>query len=213
MNSTNTPPKQGGNKKHNFLAHGYVRKIKCDLCHEKLWGKEQRCEDCSYHVHTKCLEKVSGMCGGSAIDSNTNAPTFGAPLTKVLETDNAPVPEIVTKCIDQVLLRGMDFEGIYRKSGPLTQINRIIQIVNRGEPLDFSGPPDVGAMSYSLSSSMSTSTAMNPGNDNTGPTEWDIMAVTSVLKQYFRDLPIPLMTFELYQELMDAARKSFYINV
>jgi hypothetical protein len=32
----------------------------------------------------------------------------------------------------------------------------------------------------------------------------DITAVTSVLKQYFRDLPIPLFTFELYEDWMQA---------
>jgi hypothetical protein len=35
----------------------------------------------------------------------------------------------------------------------------------------------------------------------------DICAVTSVLKQYFRELPNPLLTFELYDQFMDAVRK------
>ena len=72
----------------------------------------------------------------------------------------------------------MDFEGIYRKSGPLTQINKMISQVNKGEEIDF----------------------------GVGEAQIDIMAVTSVLKQYFRDLPIPVITFDTYEEFMNASR-------
>ena len=39
--------------------------------------------------------------------------------------------------------------------------------------------------------------------------EWaaDISCVTSVLKQWLRELPNPLMTFELHEGFLDAARK------
>lgn len=68
----------------------------------------------------------------------------------------------------------MDVEGIYRKSGGTSQI----QIVKDGferTPNDFDlSDPDL-----------------------------DIHAVTSGLKQYFRRLPMPLITYEVYDKLLD----------
>jgi hypothetical protein len=71
-------------------------------------------------------------------------------------------------------MTGMDVEGIYRKSGGTSQI----QIVKDGferTPNDFDlSDPDL-----------------------------DIHAVTSGLKQYFRRLPMPLITYEVYDKLLD----------
>ncbi len=68
----------------------------------------------------------------------------------------------------------MDVEGIYRKSGGSSQI----QIIKDGferSPNDFDlSDPDL-----------------------------DIHAVTSGLKQYFRKLPMPLITYEVYDKLLD----------
>ncbi|KAJ3226070.1 hypothetical protein HK099_005655, partial [Clydaea vesicula] len=162
-------------KKHTLFAHSYVKPQKCDFCHEKLWGKEQRCQgsipDCSYHCHTKCAGSIPLSCTGNPNDLTQ---VFGVALQKVLQMEGTQVPNIVKKC--------MDFEGIYRKSGPLTQINKLIQQVNKGEELNFGEciyPEEV---------------------------QIDIMAITSILKQYFRDLPNPLINFEVYAEFMDASR-------
>lgn len=44
---------------------------------------------------------------------------------------------------------------------------------------------------------------------NLDANEWssEISVVTSVLKQWLRELPDPLMTFQLHEEFLDAARK------
>jgi hypothetical protein len=49
---------------HSFLLHAYVRTQKCDVCGDKLWGKEMRCEDCAMHVHSKCAAMVTVNCNG-----------------------------------------------------------------------------------------------------------------------------------------------------
>lgn len=70
----------------------------------------------------------------------------------------------------------MDFEGIYRKPGGAGQMRLIQQAFERGEELDLCDED-----------------------------QWnDICAVTSVLKQYFRDLPNPLFTYEMHATFMDA---------
>ena len=69
----------------------------------------------------------------------------------------------------------MDMEGIYRKSGA----SSAIQIIKEGferEPQDYDiSDPDL-----------------------------DIHAVTSALKQYFRKLPTPLITYDVYEKIIES---------
>lgn len=75
----------------------------------------------------------------------------------------------------------MDYEGIYRKSGGVGQMRQIQQSFEKGEIPNL--------------------------NDEE---KWnDICAVTSVLKQYFRELPNPLFTYELHPKFIDAMSKVF----
>lgn len=66
-------------------------------------------------------------------------------------------------------------EGIYRKSGAASAIQGIREGFERS-PFDYDiSDPDL-----------------------------DIHAVTSALKQYFRKLPTPLITFEIYEKIIDS---------
>ena len=68
----------------------------------------------------------------------------------------------------------MDVEGIYRKSGGTSQIETIKAHFERpSNTFDLSDP------------------------------DLDIHAITSTLKQYFRRLPTPLITYEVYDQLLD----------
>lgn len=67
----------------------------------------------------------------------------------------------------------MDIEGIYRKSGGNSLIQGIKEGFERSNDFDISDP------------------------------DLDINAVTSTLKQYFRKLPTPLITYEVYDKLLD----------
>lgn len=71
----------------------------------------------------------------------------------------------------------MPVEGIYRKSGSASQVKAI----QAGFERDY----------------------ITPGYDIADP-DLDIHAVTSVLKQYFRRLPLPLITWEVYDGLLEA---------
>lgn len=104
---------------------------------------------------------------------------FGTDLSKLLASEGSQVPNIVKKCVEQVEKRGMLVEGLYRKSGTQTTTNRFIAAINRGE------------LDVDLSS------------DDNGA---DVEVVTSILKQFFRDLPNPLITFEVQSGFIAAAR-------
>ncbi len=68
----------------------------------------------------------------------------------------------------------MDVEGIYRKTGGNSQVKAIQEGFEKSDDYDISDPG------------------------------LDITAVTSVLKQYFRKLPVPLLTFEAYDGMLEA---------
>ncbi|RIB07463.1 hypothetical protein C2G38_428257 [Gigaspora rosea] len=114
--------------------------------------------------------------GMSMVNEHESNSMFGLDLSKQAELDGDEVPYIVLKCILAVELRGMDLEGIYRKTGGATQIREIIAAFDQGKDFDLETPQQFN----------------------------DICAVTSVLKQYLRELPNPLLTYELYPSFLDA---------
>ncbi|QKX62364.1 uncharacterized protein TRUGW13939_09523 [Talaromyces rugulosus] len=111
-----------------------------------------------------------GLSDAAAGQSET---LFGIELEQRLEQEKSIIPAVVTRCIQEVELRGMDEEGIYRKSGAAS----VTQIIREG----FEGAND-----YDIS---------DP--------DLDIHAVTSALKQYFRKLPTPLITWDSYDQVLE----------
>lgn len=104
---------------------------------------------------------------------------FGNDLTKQVELEGRTIPLLVERCIAAVELRGMDYEGIYRKSGGAAQMRSIQLSFEQGLDPDLTDDDEYN----------------------------DICAVTSILKQYFRELPDPLVTYELYSEFIEAIGK------
>ncbi|KAK6065563.1 RhoGAP domain-containing protein [Seiridium cupressi] len=98
---------------------------------------------------------------------------FGSDLSERADFEKRHIPCVVTRCIEEVELRGMDMEGIYRKTGGNSQVKMIQEGFDKNENFDISDP------------------------------DLDITAVTSVLKQYFRKLPIPLLTYDVYDRILE----------
>jgi len=86
----------------------------------------------------------------------------------------------VEKCIDAVEALALEYEGIYRKSGGSGQSKAITQLFERGDYANFD---------------LCDSDRFN-----------DICSVASVLKTYFRSLPVPLLTFDLHDHFMSAVQ-------
>ena len=113
----------------------------------------------------------------STITAEHPANLFGSELVERAEHERRQIPSVVTRCIEEVELRGMDIEGIYRKTGGSGQVKQIQEGFEKTEDFDISDPG------------------------------LDITAVTSVLKQYFRKLPTPLLTFDIYDRVLDSICK------
>ena len=76
----------------------------------------------------------------------------------------------------------MDYEGIYRKTGGSSQSKAITQLFERGQYESFD--------------------LLDTDSFN------DISSVTSVLKNYFRALPNPLLTYNLHESFVQATSMS-----
>ncbi|KAK5131030.1 hypothetical protein LTR08_001380 [Meristemomyces frigidus] len=101
---------------------------------------------------------------------------FGSELEARCEYEKRVVPSVVSRCVQEVEARGMDVEGVYRKSGGSGQVKIVQQGFEKDGDYDISDP------------------------------DLDIHAVTSALKQYFRKLPTPLITYDVYDALLEAGQ-------
>ncbi|KAG0263686.1 hypothetical protein DFQ27_001643 [Actinomortierella ambigua] len=105
-------------------------------------------------------------------------PVFGVDLAEQLVRDETDLPEIVVKCTQAIEQFGMDTMGIYRVSGIQSATNRLRAMFDK----------DCSAVDL----------------ENTDE-YMDINSVASVLKSWFRELPDPLLTRELYPRFIEAA--------
>jgi len=115
--------------------------------------------------------------GDSSSLASETPNVFGNDLARQAEIEGRPIPYIITRCIEEVELHGMDYEGIYRKSGGASSLRAIIDAFEAGGDVNF---------------------------DQLGGSG-DICAVTSALKQYLRNLPEPLVPFQVYDRFLQAA--------
>ncbi|KAG0371610.1 hypothetical protein BGX24_001434 [Mortierella sp. AD032] len=198
-NSSETRSLNGiSTEQHLFIQHNFVRPSRCEACDDKLWGREYRCRNCAFHIHGKCMHDFLPGCSGPIKDSDSSsfrniAPSggssfeippqppakqvmFGNDLLNQLELEQRLVPLVVEKCIEAVDERGLEVEGIYRRSGMAAEARQLVQAY------------DIG---------------MRPDLMDTNIYQ-DICSITSVLKQYLRSLPQPLIPYDLYADFMEA---------
>lgn len=54
-----------------------------------------------------------------------------------MERDGVEVPKIVTKCCEAIERYGLDIQGIYRLNGTLTKVNKLKELMDRGESCEL----------------------------------------------------------------------------
>ncbi|KAK4041963.1 hypothetical protein C8A01DRAFT_33952 [Parachaetomium inaequale] len=109
-------------------------------------------------------------------------PVFGITLSRLYERDGLAVPMVVYQCIQAVDLFGLNVEGIYRLSGSVPHVNKLKNLFDTDSSsgnLDFRNPENFFH---------------------------DVNSVAGLLKQFFRDLPDPLLTRENYLAFVEAAK-------
>jgi Rho GTPase-activating protein RGD1 len=105
---------------------------------------------------------------------------FGVSLDELFMRDQTPVPKVVMDCLQAVEMFGLEIEGIYRVPGTAAHISQLRQLFdNDVDSVDFRNPETF---------------------------YHDVNSVAGLLKQFFRDLPDPLMTSESYGRFIEAGR-------
>lgn len=128
-------------------------------------------------VTVPCAKSRKVLRDDSSSIVSESATLFGNDLAKQAEIEGRPIPYILARCIEEVEANGMDYEGIYRKSGGASSLRAIIDAFEIGGEVNFDNLVGSG----------------------------DICAVTSALKQYLRNLPDPLLPFSVYDRFLQAA--------
>ncbi|KAI8048553.1 Rho GTPase activation protein [Syncephalis plumigaleata] len=105
-------------------------------------------------------------------------PIFGVDLALQLKRDNMDIPPILSKCATSIEKHGIKSEGIYRISGPVSQLRQLKAAFDKDNELVLLGEKEP---------------------------LYDIHAIAGVLKQYLRELPEPLLTRALSEEFIQAA--------
>jgi hypothetical protein len=112
--------------------------------------------------------------------------------------DNVEVPAIVQKCCQAIEKHGMQTQGIYRISGTTSKVANLRQRLDKGLLIP--------SVRRDHACSKREYFADLEAVDLDAP-EWsgDIHIVTSVLKMWLRDLPDPLLTYNLHQGFIEAS--------
>uniref|UniRef100_A0A3Q3AVS9 N-chimaerin n=1 Tax=Kryptolebias marmoratus TaxID=37003 RepID=A0A3Q3AVS9_KRYMA len=165
-------------KIHNFKVHTFRGPHWCEYCANFMWGLIAQGVRCS-----DCGLNVHKQCSklvpsDCQPDLRRIKKVYSCDLTTLVKAHNTTRPMVVDMCIREIELRGMKSEGLYRVSGFSEHIEDVRLSFDRdGEKADIS------ASAYA-----------------------DINIIAGALKLYLRDLPIPVITFDLYSKFIQAAK-------
>ncbi|XP_035403848.1 rho GTPase-activating protein 10 isoform X2 [Cygnus atratus] len=87
---------------------------------------------------------------------------------------------VIKKCINAVETRGINDQGLYRVVGVSSKVQRLLTLL------------------------MDAKTCNEVDLENS--VDWEVKTITSAMKQYLRNLPEPLMTYELHGEFIIPAK-------
>ncbi|CAG01858.1 unnamed protein product, partial [Tetraodon nigroviridis] len=165
----------GGGKKHHFIPKTVIRSEFCVACGRRTKFGKM-CLRCQ-----DCRAVTHPECRDRC-PTPCNPITVSTPMkaTEATLADFAPVaspqiPALVIYCIKEIEKRGLHEVGLYRVSGHERLVKELKEKLVRGKTL-----PSLSKIE-------------------------DINVITGVLKDFFRKLPEPLLTFQLNKTFIEAA--------
>ncbi|XP_063382914.1 unconventional myosin-IXAa-like [Cydia fagiglandana] len=182
-------------KGHTFILSMINIPTECEICKTFfMWPIERSliCQTCRLASHKKCYMKVlqcrkeAGAASAAivgAVDAGgreqlgvcKRGKVFGVPLSE-LPTGDSNIPIVVDRLITTIEMTGLYTEGLYRKSGLSSKVRELRRLLDER--------PEEGVERLEL---------------------YAVHVRASVLKGFFRDLPEPLLTFDLYDDFIIAA--------
>ncbi|ORY84764.1 hypothetical protein BCR37DRAFT_412452 [Protomyces lactucae-debilis] len=104
---------------------------------------------------------------------NVSTAMFGVNLDVLCAREDCSIPRIALQLMDAIERKGLDEVGIYRISGSLATVNRLKQCFDTGRPVELENE------------------------------QWsDIHAIAGAFKLWLRELPEPVMTYDLYADFL-----------
>lgn len=117
---------------------------------------------------------------------NCGAGMFGATIEEayLFERErNETVPFVIRKCVQKIKDIGLQHQGLFRKPGKMSLIEKLKESFDRGER-DALEKEELA----------------------------DVHSVCSLLKRFFRDLPEPLIPFSCYEKVMQIMQRTLHEN-
>lgn len=174
-----TLPVDTERRKHNFKVHTYRGPHWCDFCTHFIWGlvaQGVKCADCGFQAHKRCSDLVPDDC---LPDIKQMKRVFGVDLIGLTLAERKPIPTILERCVEEIERRGaLESEGLYRVPGNHDRIEQARSAFDKN----------------------SETTVLSPSRIP------DVNVITSLIKAFLRQLPVPLITYDAYPKLMDIIR-------
>ncbi len=140
-------------------------------------------------------------------------------IISCLRRERSKVPYIVRQCLEEIERRGVEEVGIYRVSGVATDIQALKTAFDTSEcpsNLCFFNIELCQTYPASQFSCWSLSLCLLSVTDNKDVSvmmsEMDVNAIAGTLKLYFRELPEPLFTDDLYPNFAGGIGASIVFN-
>ncbi|XP_072268572.1 beta-chimaerin isoform X2 [Pyxicephalus adspersus] len=167
-------------KAHNFKVQTFRGPHWCEYCANFMWGLIAQGVRCS-----DCGLNVHKQCSkyvpnDCQPDLKRIKKVYSCDLTTLVKAHNTPRPMVVDRCIQEIEQRGLKSEGLYRVSGFTEHIEDVKMSFDRD-----GDKADISCTTYP-----------------------DINIIAGALKLYFRDLPIPVITYDSYSKFIEAAKIS-----
>ncbi|XP_048577592.1 unconventional myosin-IXAa [Nematostella vectensis] len=162
---------------HKFSVTQFSIPTFCEHCNSLIWVLEKGmvCQDCRFTCHKKCHTKSTLLCSKNTFKTTTKrSSVFGGDLGEDTSIEQ-PVPEIVERLIQDIEIRGLYAEGIYRKSPSAVAVRALKNAIVSS-----------GISDLDLSSHV-------------------VHVVAAVLKLFFRQLSSPVFTDDVYNEVIRTA--------
>uniref|UniRef100_A0AAF5RX01 Uncharacterized protein n=1 Tax=Wuchereria bancrofti TaxID=6293 RepID=A0AAF5RX01_WUCBA len=150
----------------------------CEVCNLFMWHAEKIfiCKACRISCHKKCHTKIATSCAQSLQQANLQSGgRFFGANLSSLVDDQESVPIVIDKLFMAIELKALFVEGIYRKSAAIGQVRNARREIENAE-FEMLSFDDV-------------------------PTH----VITTLVKSFFRELPEPLITYDLYENFLNAS--------
>ncbi|OCT63392.1 hypothetical protein XELAEV_18044488mg [Xenopus laevis] len=171
----NHPPKP--TRTHVYLSRTMIRAEVCMVCGQKVrFGKMcLKCKDCRILIHPECKDFCPKVCSSTFPSQSTILKNGPGVLADFAPAMPPRVPSLVIQCVNEIEKRGLRERGIYRIPG-------CDRLVKELRPKLLQGKIKAQHLAKE-----------------------DIHTVCGALKEFFRTLQEPLLTYSLHATFLDAA--------